>query len=282
MGHTPYERTKSNNLGMEDKKLTIEEIQCLSWFGMTSKQIKDCNWVLFDHLYQSNQEQFDEWLDKAERIFDREIASGVRIISIHDAEYPLSLGSIDNDAPPLIHLLGNHTLVFKEAVAVIGARAANRTGLGAAYALGKKFAEEGKVVVSGLAAGCDTSAHEGCLSVCGETIAVVASGLDITHPRENVPLQKRILANGGLLLSEQPFGTKANPTRLIARNRLQAALSAKVVLAQCPEHSGSMHTMRFARKYGKKCYAVAYPRYTETNGGNKVLLDYKLAKPIRP
>lgn len=269
---------------MNKDKLTIEEIQCLLWHGMNAKEISKCRLSDFDTLYyDENQGQFDAWLEKAEVLFDKELAAEVKIISIQDDDYPHYLLKIGNDAPPLIHLLGNVDLISKmDSVAIIGARAADRFGLGAAYALGKKYAEEDCVVVSGLALGCDKAAHEGCLSVEGKTIAIVASGLDITHPHENKPLQDRILANDGLLLSEQPFGIKANPSRLVARNRLQAALSSKVILAQCPEHSGSMHTMRFARKYGKSCYAVAYPQYTEINGGNKLLLDSNLAGPIKP
>ena len=154
-------------------------------------------------------------------------------------------------------------------IAIIGARAASPSGLKKAYELGKQFAEEGSIIVSGLALGCDKAAHEGCLDAggrtmgCldagGRTIAIVASGLNIVHPKENAPLQQRILENGGLILSEQPFGVKANPTRLVARNRLQAALSSTVILTECPEQSGSMHTMRFARKYHKRCLVVSYP-----------------------
>lgn len=238
---------------MNDNKLTIEEIQCLIWRGMTPCQIRKTDLATFDRLYDENQEQFDAWLDKAEHLFDKEYEIGVKVISIQDDAYPAILVAIGNDAPPLIHLLGNCKLIERtDSVAIIGARAADRQGLDAAFSLGAKYASEGKVIVSGLALGCDKAAHEGCLSVGGETIAIVASGLDITHPKENVPLQRRILENNGLLFSEQPFGVKANPSRLVARNRLQAAFSESVILAQCPEQSGSMHTMRFARKYHKK------------------------------
>lgn len=143
-----------------------------------------------------------------------------------------------------------------------------------------EYAEEGNIIVSGLALGCDKSAHEGCLDAGGRTIAIVASGLNITHPIENVPLQQRILENGGLILSEYPFGVKANPTRLVARNRLQAALSSTVILAECPQRSGSMHTMRFARKYHKRCLVVSYPEYSEINAGNELLIKLNLAKGI--
>ncbi|MCM1138590.1 MAG: DNA-protecting protein DprA [Muribaculum sp.] len=267
---------------MNDNKLTIEEIQCLIWFGITPIQIRKTDLDAFDNLYNENQEQFDAWLDKAERLFDKEFEMGVKIVSIQDDNYPKQLLAIGDDAPPLIHLLGNSKLIERtDSVAIIGARAADRQGLDAAFTLGVKYASEGKVIVSGLALGCDKAAHEGCLSASGETIAIVASGLDIIHPIENKQLQSRILETGGLVLSEQHIGVQANPSRLVARNRLQAALSESVILAQCPDRSGSMHTMRFARKYHKKSYAVAYPKYTEINGGNKLLIESKQAFPLR-
>lgn len=268
---------------MNDNKLTIEEIQCLIWFGLTLHQIRKTDLATFERLYYENQAQFDVWLDKAEKLFDREYEMGVKVMSIQDGNYPANLLAIGNDAPPIIHLLGNSRLIERtDSVAIVGARAADRQGLDAAFSLGAKYASEGKVIVSGLAFGCDKAAHEGCLSVGGETIAVVASGLNITHPIENRPLQSRIIENDGLLLSEQPFGVKANPSRLVARNRLQVALSESVILAQSPEQSGSMHTMRFARKYYKKSYAVEFSKYTEINGGNRLLIESRQAIPLKP
>lgn len=135
-------------------------------------------------------------------------------------------------------------------------------------------------MVSGLVLGCDAAAHRGCLDVKGGTIAIVGNGLDVTHPRENKVLEESILRNGGLMLSEQPIGVKAKPTRLVARNRLQAALSEAVILAQCPAQSGSLHTMRFARMYGRESLAATFPRRTEANAGNYDLIEQNLAKPI--
>ena len=113
-----------------------------------------------------------------------------------------------------------------------------------------------------------------CLQYAGiKPSRIMTSGLDIVHPKENAPLQQRILEKGGLILSE-------NPTRLIARNRLQAALSSTVILAECPQKSGSMHTMRFARKYHKRCLAVSYPEYSCVNAGNELLINSNLAKSI--
>ena len=207
----------------------------------------------------------------------------MEIVKIYkdDPRFPHALKAIGDDCPETIYALGNISLLeSEEMVAVIGSRKASRKGNSAAYALGAKFAKEGKVIVSGLALGCDTSAHRGCLSVDGKTIAIVATGLDLTHPRENVPLQEEILRKGGLILSEQPLGTKANPTRLVARNRLQAALSQVVIVAECPEHSGTMHTVRFAQKYGKQVGAVHFKGRNEMNSGNSFIVEQGIGEYI--
>lgn len=263
-----------------DSGLTFEEVYCLQQSGMTTPEIMRTDLDAFERLYDNNQEQFDVWLEKAERLFDRQETLGIKTITCQDADYPSRLKAIGTDAPPMIHLLGNTSLLKRRGVAVIGARSADRMGLEAAYQLGMHYANEGDVVISGLALGCDTMAHKGCLDAGGETIAIVATGLDITHPLENRYLQDRILRNGGLLLSEQLVGTKANPTRLVARNRLQAALSHSVVLAQSPEKGGSMHTMRFGQRYGKNLLAAKFRVPVTLNGGNNVLIEHSIAEPI--
>lgn len=252
--------------------LTVDEIMALQYFGMNSSEILKMHLYSFEQLLK-DEPDLEEMLDRANEVLDRQEAAGVVSYVWTDKEFPERLRKIRCDCPPVIHLKGNVALLNEEkAVAVIGARAADKEGTDAAYRLGKKFAEEGNVIVSGLAHGCDTSAHKGCLDAEGKTIAVVGNGLDICHPKENKWLEQKILESGGLLLSEQPFGVKANPTRLVARNRLQAALSDAVILAQCPEKSGSLHTMRFARQYRKRCFAVAFPILTTANAGNHELL----------
>ena len=196
-----------------------------------------------------------------------------QIITINkeDELFPEAFKAIGEDCPERIYAMGNLDLLKRERmVAIIGSRKATRTGKNKAYDLG----------VSGLALGCDASAHRGCMAADGGTIAIVATGLNLVHPRENIPLQEEILQKGGLILSEQPLGVKANPTRLVARNRLQAALSEEIVVAECPEHSGTMHTVRFAQKYGKKVKAARLPYDKEENSGNKYIIDTGIGEGI--
>lgn len=206
-----------------------------------------------------------------------------QIITINkeDELFPEAFKAIGEDCPERIYAMGNLDLLKREhMVAIIGSRKATRTGNSKAYNLGISYAKKGYVVVSGLALGCDASALRGCMDADGGTIAIVATGLNLVHPRENIPLQEEILRKGGLILSEQPLGVKANPTRLVARNRLQAALSEEVIVAECPKHSGTMHTVRFAQKYGKKVKAARLPYDKEENSGNKYIIDTGIGEGI--
>ena len=198
-------------------------------------------------------------------------------INKNDELFPESFKAIGEDCPERIYVMGNIELLKSEhKVAIIGSRNATRAGLSKAYGLGLEYARKGYVVVSGLALGCDAAAHRGCMAGGAGTIAIVATGLDLVHPRENIPLQEEILRKGGLILSEQSLGVKANPTRLVARNRLQAALSEEVVVAECPIHSGTMHTVRFAQKYGKAIKAAILPFDKEENSGNKYIINSRI------
>lgn len=263
------------------EKLNIDEILVLKWKGVRASQIAKMGLAEFDKMYDNEPDEFDKLIKKANNIFDRQEALGIITISVQDENYPPRLKEIGNESPALIHCLGNVDLLKEEnAIAIIGARAAGKEGLDASFKLGKKYVEEGCVIVSGLAAGCDKAAHEGCLSAGGKTIAIVGSGLDIIHPAENADLQRRILKGGGLILSEQLLKQKASPKTLVARNRLQAALSQSVILAECPVKSGSLHTMNFARRYNKKCYAVNFSKRTVANAGNFNLIDNNLAESL--
>lgn len=269
--------------------LSVEELLCLQLLGYSSKQLyEDMEGERYS-LKETASMSIRE-LDKAKRILDRQAKAGVVTIPYYSEAYPHHFRHLREDAPPLIHVLGNKDLPNREDnVAIIGARAADKDGLDMAYGLAKQMGEQGHIVISGLALGCDTAAHRGCLDAGGQTIAVVASGLDITHPRVNKSLQDEIVAKGGAILSEHPFGVKANPTRLVARCRMQVVLTQSVIVAQCPVISGTMYAVRFAQEYNSvplgwenKVYSVRYDTQNELNSGNKFLLDYNLALPIRP
>lgn len=230
-------------------------------------------------------------LGKARYILEKQAKAGVETIPYYADEYPRHFCGLGDDAPPLIHVLGNRELLNREDnVTIIGSRAADRDGLAAASRMAEQIGGAGHVVISGLAEGCDTAAHRGCLDSGGQTVAIVASGLDIVYPKSNKALQDRILANGGVVLSEHPFGVKANPTRLVARCRMQVVLTQSVIVAQCPVVSGTMYAVHFAQEYNEysydgwesSIYAVSFAEWNERNSGNEYLLDSDRAVPIIP
>lgn len=266
---------KDENMG---NRFSIEELTCLHllrchYADICSKEERELRETIALH---------PATFVKAKMICEKEKEADICIIPYYADDYPVSFAQIGVEAPALIHLLGNKELLYNDnSIAIIGSRNADDVGCDIAYQLAKSYALKGNVIVSGLALGCDSSAHQGCIDANGKTIAVVASGLNIVHPKANESLQKEIINKGGLIISEQPFGVKANPVRLYARNRLQAALVQKVIVVQCAVKSGTMNTVYFAHKYGCKIYAVAYGQYDKHNAGNEYILNKGIGFPIK-
>lgn len=288
---------KMNELQEQHKKRMVEwlasvphvdELLALQLQGTIPKQMPgdvQTNGYLREIAQKSRRE-----LGKARYILEKQAKAGVETIPYYADEYPRHFCGLGNDAP-LIHVLGNRELLNREDnVTIIGSRAADRDGLAAASRMAEQIVGAGHVVISGLAEGCDTASHRGCLDAGGQTVAIVASGLDIVYPKSNKALQDEILANGGAVLSEHPFGVKANPTRLVARCRMQVVLPQSVIVAQCPVVSGTMYAVHFAQEYNEysydgwesSIYAVSFAEWNERNSGNEYLLDSGRTVPIIP
>ena len=116
----------------------------------------------------------------------------------------------------------------------------------------------------------------GSVEAGGISVAVVATGLDKTYPSENSDLALAILQNGGTIVSEFPEGAKANPTRLIARTRLQMAIADKVIVVACEKKSGTMQAVDWAIKLGKPILTIYNNR-----SGNRYLIDNKIVQPLK-
>lgn len=197
----------------------------------------------------------DAWTaagDAAEE--QREIArrEGASIIGWDDPEYPLELRQIP-DSPALLFVKGALRPLTSEyrPVAIVGTRHPTDHGTVVAQRISAEFADHGWSVVSGLALGCDATAHISCLASGGHTIAVLAHGLQTIAPRENKALADNILAGGGALLTEYPFGTKPAGHQFVRRDRIQAGLSRGVVLIQSSLNGGSLHACRASLAYGR-------------------------------
>lgn len=184
-------------------------------------------------------------LDAIERL-------GARALFVDEAVYPALLAATES-APPMLTVRGDMALLRRPTVAIVGARNASAAACRYARGLAQQLAEEGAVVVSGLARGIDTAAHVGSLS--GGTVGVIASGIDIAYPPENAELQERI-AREGLLIAEQAPGTEPLARHFPSRNRIIAGLALGTVVVEAAPRSGSLITARIAAELGRDVMAV--------------------------
>lgn len=175
-------------------------------------------------------------------------------IAAGDVNFPPSLKIAAPDVKELYYE-GRLDLLRGPCIAVVGSRECTGYGRAVAKNIGKRVAESGAVLVSGLAKGIDGAAHTGALEGGGSTVAVLGNGLDIYYPRENVNLQKNI-AKAGLLISEYPGGTKPKPFHFPLRNRIISGISDSVVIVEAGQSSGALITAERAAEQGKRIYAV--------------------------
>jgi DNA processing protein len=197
----------------------------------------------------------------------------VYTVEMDDANYPDKLRCI-NEPPKCLYCIGDVSLLNCEpSVGVVGARRATNYGTWAAKTIGRRLAENGICVVSGMAEGADTAAHVGALEGNGKTIAVLGCGIDICFPKTNVKL-KREIEEKGLVVSEYPAGTPGAKYTFPKRNRIISALSAAVVIAEAGISSGSLITAEFAADQGREVYAVpGNINRLLSAGANKLIRD---------
>ena len=184
---------------------------------------------------------------------ERLTQAGAVFITAQDEGYPKMLKEI-HDPPIGLYRKGSF-LFGQPCIAVVGSRRTTLYGQSVAKKLGAELAQMGFCVVSGLARGIDTAAHEGALSVGGKTVAVLGCGLDIVYPPENLGLYRRI-AETGAVLSEFPFGRKADKQTFPMRNRVVSGISEGVVVVESDVQGGAMITARFAGEQGRLIFAV--------------------------
>jgi DNA processing protein len=204
--------------------------------------------------------------DRARELDGRAIISaadavGARFVVTGAAEYPPPLRHLA-DPPAGMFVRGADLRSMADCVGVVGARNASPDGCEVAMEIGRGLAGAGVCVVSGAARGIDTCAHRGALATGGATIAVLGSGIDVAYPRTNAALIDRI-ARHGAVVSEYPPGTRAEPFRFPARNRIVAALSRAVVVVEGAAGSGSMITADHAIDLGLEVFAVPGPVTSE-------------------
>lgn len=210
--------------------------------------------------------------DKALREMETLERRGARLAFPGDAGYPALLALLD-DAPLVLAIEGAAEPFAKRGVALVGARNASAAGCRLAEELAEALALADICVISGLARGIDGAAHVGALRT-GTTIACVAGGLDMPYPRENATLQRRIVEEGGAVVSEAPLGTAPQARHFPRRNRIVAGLALGVVVIEAQMASGTMITARLALDAGREVYAVpGHPLDPRSRGGNGLIRE---------
>jgi DNA processing protein len=195
---------------------------------------------------------------------------GAQLIAAGSAEYPALLAET-TDAPPLLWALGDVGLLLRPALAVVGARNASSLGTRMARSLAEGLGCAGQVIVSGLARGIDTAAHQAALPT--GTVAVMAGGVDAVYPPENAVLAQEI-AEHGLRLSEQPMGLVPQARHFPRRNRIISGLVRAVIVVEAAAKSGSLLTARSALDQGREVMAVpGHPMDSRASGCNMLIRD---------
>lgn len=220
---------------------------------------------------------------------------GLGYITIMSKEYPKRFQSkkdteflfdslsnsspIEKDLPPLLFYKGDISLLNeKKTATIIGTRKPSLSTKNKAEEITKALVDNGYVIVSGIALGCDTFAHSFSLDNKGKTIAILPSGVENITPKENEGLASNILKNDGLLLSEYFPEEKATKYSFVERDRIEALVGDIVIVLETLKDGGTMHAAKKACTYGRKLY-VLEPSINNSEG-NKILIDEYGAKAI--
>ena len=207
------------------------------------------------------------------RLFDRLDKLGIRCLTRVGEGYPARLTSI-YDPPPTLYVRGDCGLDGDRMFAVVGSRRCTRDGQRAAREIAEGLARADVTVISGMARGIDTHAHEGALAGQGRTVAVLGCGVDICYPPENEDLMARILDRGGAVVSEYIPGTQPLPGNFPPRNRIISGLADGTLLVEGAKKSGAMITVNFALEQGRDVFAVPGSIYSPLSATpNRMIVD---------
>lgn len=197
---------------------------------------------------------------------------GVSVLAAGDPEYPLRLNET-YAPPPLLYVRGEITRADDQAIGVVGTRSPTIYGKELASRIVPQLVGGGLTIVSGLARGIDTIAHQATLQAGGRTIAVLGCGIDVVYPSENRRLYERI-AEQGAVVTEYPLGTKPDAYNFPARNRIISGLSLGVLVVEAQNGSGALITADYANEQNREVFA--FPgRATDRNsaGCNRLIRE---------
>ncbi len=220
------------------------------------------------------EDKFDAYISAMEK-------QNIQLITIHNNNYPATLK--DTNEPPLcLYCKGNLALLNTPCVAVVGSRKITDYGIVVTKQYVKELVAANFTIVSGLAAGVDSVAHRTALEEQGNTIAVLAGGLNHIYPASNFNLAKKLTENN-LIITENAPDILPLAYHFPIRNRIIAGLSRAVLITEAGEKSGALYTKEYALNYGRDIFAIPGKITAETSmGTNKVIFDYPTSITLSP
>lgn len=260
--------------GVTDKTIekiedSIEDIEDLIYFS--DKEI--CN---LQNINLNIKENIVKYKSRAylDNIKEKLYKKSVKYVCKNHDDYPEKLRNIYNP-PKVLFYKGDISLLKKNFnIAMVGSRKPSSYGINCAKTISKKLSNDGVGIISGLALGIDSYSHLGCLEGMSKTIAVLGSGVDNPLPKQNIVLSDKILADGGLILSEYGIDSKVFPYNFSNRNRIISGLSEGVIVVEAAMKSGALITVDFALEQGKMVFAVPGNINSEMSRGcHKIIKD---------
>ncbi len=235
------------------------------------KMGRDCN-RCYNNVYSSfniSESKFKSLLTDADRVIENNTKAGIGTICLLDMGFPEKLYRCKNPVI-LLYYIGDIDLLRSKTITVIGTRKPDQSFVDKGTILVKKLAEMHYTIVSGLALGCDTMAHESALEFGAPTIAVLPSPCDDIYPKTNRELAEAIVRNSGLLITEYGSGTPFSKFHLTERDRIQSILSDRIIVIQATDDGGSMVAIRRSLNDKKKVFALI---------GNELKLIHDVVDP---
>jgi len=190
-----------------------------------------------------------------ERLFEKLHDENAFIVTCFDEEYPNKLKNIDG-APHILYYKGNLSAANNLSIAVIGSRKATNYGKWTAEKFTKELSDFGVTIISGLAMGIDTIAHQTAIKYNTRTIGVIGCGINIVYPKKNETLYRQIVEADGAIITEYPFGMEPMPSNFPDRNRIISGLSDGILVIEAQEKSGTLITVGHAANQGKEIFAI--------------------------
>ncbi len=217
-----------------------------------------------------------EAIDMAKDILQKNEKHGIRVVNFKNPEYPKRLLALF-DAPPILYMKGKGESNVKRTLAIVGTRDASSYGKDAVEQIVHGLKDHNVQIISGLAYGIDIAAHKSALKNGLSTIGVLANSLEGVYPESHLKTSVEMMQNG-LLISEQPVGTKTKTQFFVARNRIIAGMADAVIVVESAKKGGSMVTATYANNYNKEVFAIPGGIFQKYSEGPNYLISNQLAQ----